>query len=301
VAAVEQILANRRHVVVRRTETAAALPQALAELAHAGVNVLAVNGGDGTLQMALNALLHEGSPFQRRPLLAILPGGTTNMIAYDVGSHRKPHEELKRLLARLEAGTLVESILFRPVMELTGGDASHVAHGFFFGTAGVYEATMANRAGIDAIGGRDGIGPAWRLMSIAGSVLLGRDPLQPVPIRVDVDGQTGIERPYLAIFGATMERLSLGMRPFWGSAGSGAIRMTLIRKGARGLLRHAPSILRGREHPALSAENGYESLRAHRLSFEFSGGFMLDGEAFHASPGRPIVVTSSQHVAFVRG
>ncbi len=300
-AMVEALLAAHPNVAVQRTDNAHAVQSALATLARRGVNVLAVNGGDGSLQAVLNVLLHDSSPFERRPLLAILPGGTTNMIAYDVGSHRKAGEELKRLLARLDAGTLVESVLLRPVIELTGGDATHIAHGFFFGAAGVYDGTLSNRKSVDAMGGRDGVGPAWRLLATAGKVLVGRDPFDATPIRLTVDGKTLAERPYLAVLGATMERLSMGLKPFWGQVGSGPIRLTVIRKGVRQLLWLAPSILGGHAHPGLNAKNGYDSLRVTELTLDFNGGLVLDGEIFHASPGRPIRLTASQHVAFVRG
>ncbi len=300
-AAVEAILATRPDISVRRTDHAHDVPTALAELASDGVNVLAINGGDGSLQAVLNALLHESSPFARRPLLAILPGGTTNMIAYDVGSHRKPGEELKRLVARLDAGTLVESVLIRPVMEASGGDIPGLAHGFFFGAAGVYEGTMANRVSVDAVGGRDGAGPAWRILNIALALLLGRDPVTPVPIQLNIGSKRDQVAPYLAVFGTTMDRLSLNLQPFWGEAGSGPIRLTLITKGARKLLRLAPSILRGRAHPGLTAANGYDSLRSDSLTLEFTGGLVLDGEIFHASVGHPIRLRATQHVAFARG
>lgn len=301
VAAVEAVLATRPDIPVRRTERRSVARAALAELAREGVNVLAVNGGDGTLQMVLNVLLHENSPFPRRPLLTMLPGGTTNMIAYDIGAQRKPGEELKRLLARLDAGTLVESVLLRPVMEASGGDIKGITHGFFFGAAGVYEGTMANRTTVDAVGGRDGAGPAWRLLNVAAALMVGRDPVQPTAIALEIAGQLRAPKPYLAVFGSTMQRLSLGITPFWGDAGSGPIRLSMIRQGARRLLRLAPSILRGRTHPALTVDNGYESQRTAQVGLHFDGGLVLDGEIFHATAERPIVLKAVQHVAFARG
>lgn len=301
VARVEAILAGRPDIPVHRTARQSEAPQALAELAASGVNVLAVNGGDGTLQMVLNVLLSAQTPFARRPLLTILPGGTTNMIAYDVGCARKPDEELKRLLARLDAGTLVDSILMRPAMEVSGGDIDGLTHGFFFGAAGVYEGTMANRSTVDAIGGRDGAGPAWRLLATAGKLLVGRDPVTPVEIGLTTDQEVHPRRHYLAVFGSTMQRLSLGLFPFWGEHGQGPIRLTTIHKGARRLLRRAPAILRGRAHKALVPANGYHSQRAHELILDFAGGLVVDGEIFQAVPGRPIRIAAGPAVAFLRG
>lgn len=301
VAKLEAILASRPDIPVHRTARQSEAPAALAALAAAGVNVLAVNGGDGTLQMVLNLLLSAQTPFARRPLLTILPGGTTNMIAYDVGCARKPDEELHRLLARLDAGSLLDSILMRPVMTVSGGDIEGLAHGFFFGAAGVYEGTMANRTTVDAIGGRDGAGPAWRLLATAGKLLVGRDPVSPVEIGLSTDGAAHPRRPYLALFGSTMQRLSLGLYPFWGQQGQGQIRLTAIYQGARGLLRRAPAILRGRAHKALLPHNGYHSQRADELILDFDGGLVLDGEIFQATSRQPIHIRTGPTVAFLRG
>jgi hypothetical protein len=160
---------------------------------------------------------------------------------------------------------------------------------------------MANRTTVDAIGARDGAGPAWRLLTIAVALLLGRDPVTPVPITLDVGHAAGRDQPYLAVFGTTMDRLSLNLKPFWGDAGAGPVRLTLIHQGARKLLRLAPSILRGRAHPALTVANGYESLRADGVTLSFTGGLVLDGEIFHASAGNPIRLRAVQHIAFARG
>ncbi len=301
VAKVEALLAARPDIPVHRTARQSEAPGALAALAASGVNVLAVNGGDGTLQVVLNVLLSAQTPFARRPLLTILPGGTTNMIAYDLGCARRPDQELQRLLARLDAGTLVKSILMRPVMAASGGDIDGLTHGFFFGAAGVYEGTMANRSTVDAIGGRDGAGPAWRLLATAGKLLVGRDPVSPVEIGLSTDRQVHPRRHYLALFGSTMQRLSLGLYPFWGEQGQGPIRLTAIYQGARGLLRRAPAILRGRPHKALVPSNGYHSQRTHDLALDFTGGLVVDGEIFQAMPGRPIHIETGPTVAFLRG
>ena len=50
-------------------------------VARDGVQVLAVDGGDGTAQMVLTALYRQ-SPFEVPPLLALLPSGTTSSAIY---------------------------------------------------------------------------------------------------------------------------------------------------------------------------------------------------------------------------
>ena len=70
-----------RHIV---TASINDIPAALARFKDAGVGLLAINGGDGTAAAVLGQLL-EGGQFTEPPVIALLPGGTANMTAGDVG------------------------------------------------------------------------------------------------------------------------------------------------------------------------------------------------------------------------
>ena len=81
---------------------------------------------------------------------------------------------------------------------------------------------------------------------------------------------------------ATLERLFLGMTPFWGS-GSGDLAMTIVRENPERLLRTLPALLRGRPNRYLTPDNGYTSARLDTLQIESDGEYMLDGEIFPAA------------------
>ncbi|MDZ7826711.1 MAG: diacylglycerol kinase family protein [Gammaproteobacteria bacterium] len=66
----------------RITRSAEEVDAALAELLAPAPAVLAVNGGDGTVQAVLTALEQRGGG--DCPPLAILPAGSTNMTAHDL-------------------------------------------------------------------------------------------------------------------------------------------------------------------------------------------------------------------------
>ena len=61
------------------------IPLALRRMAQADIEVVAVNGGDGSVALVLGCLLSGDSPFPSPPLLCALPGGTTNVTVGDVG------------------------------------------------------------------------------------------------------------------------------------------------------------------------------------------------------------------------
>src|SRR5690606_38539065 len=112
---VEQVLKFlEQHPEVLHVETPddASVPPALRELARAGVEILVLNGGDGTIQHALTHLL--GNPANAwRPWIAPIRGGRTNMTATDLGARRDPVRGLAELIAADRAGRLAERIEVR--------------------------------------------------------------------------------------------------------------------------------------------------------------------------------------------
>lgn len=68
-----------------------------------GVDVVVTLGGDGTVNEVVNGLLHDG-PGEHVPLLATIPGGSTNVFARALGRARDPLTAAEQVLASLRAG-----------------------------------------------------------------------------------------------------------------------------------------------------------------------------------------------------
>ncbi len=298
--ALDDLLATRPRIAVQRPASPAETASALAVLAAQGVETLAVCGGDGTVQQVLNTILSPASPFAQAPVLAILPGGTTNMIAHNLNEANRPAAVFQTILNHADAGTLAARLATRPVMRLSGGDAAVPAYGFFFGAAGIYDATLQNRDSVDKVGLRDGFGPGLRLAAVLFKIATGRDPFPPVPMRIAFDGIPYGEKPVVALLVSTLPKLSLGLAPFWG-AGAGPLRLTMVFAHSRSLLRAIRLALRGRPHPLLRPENGYDSRNANRIELGFEGGCVLDGETFRASKNSPILLENGGNLRFLRG
>lgn len=68
-----------------------------------GVRLVVVHGGDGTVNEAVNGLLEadDGSPV---PLLAVVPGGSTNVFARAIGIDRDPTTATEQILEGLARG-----------------------------------------------------------------------------------------------------------------------------------------------------------------------------------------------------
>lgn len=72
--------------------------------ADEGVDVLAVLGGDGTVNEVVNGLLGDGRRADELPSLAVIPGGSTNVFARALGLPKDPVEATGAVLEGLRTG-----------------------------------------------------------------------------------------------------------------------------------------------------------------------------------------------------
>ena len=116
---VERILSSYRQVFHRKAVDPEQVTAAVRDFACRGVDLLVVNGGDGTIHAVLTALFTTRWP-HRLPVLALLRAGTASMIARDVGLRGSRLRALSRLLDWASSGCGAPSIVERPVLRLEG-------------------------------------------------------------------------------------------------------------------------------------------------------------------------------------
>jgi len=289
------------HVTRALPEAEALLPQ----IATERPDVLVINGGDGTIAAALGLIL-EHWPEGRQPLVMVLPGGTANMTAGDIGMASSHRRALRRFFRWLDRGAPLDGeIRERHLMRVEGAADGMTRHGMFLGTGAVMQATRYAHANVHSrgLGGEISLGLIL-IRSIWG--LVRQDPrfYQPTHVRMVLKDATGkpVMRdpaPMLILVASTLERLFLGIRPFWAPRGA-AIGLTTIRGGARRFPRAILSLLRGRPNRHVTADNGYESFHADRIDLSFDGDLNLDGEIFaSAGEGRPLVISAEGPVRFL--
>lgn len=253
-------------------QTSAELSAALARFAASKVDVIVVDGGDGTIRDVITA---AGRHFpDGLPRLAVVPSGKTNALALDLGIPR--HWTLGDALATIAAGRTVQ----RAPIEITRiGRDGPVLHGFLFG-AGAFVKATALAQGVHRLGAFSGLAVAMSITAaVAQTMFAGsRNPWRRGErMRIDFrDGRTFDQRLYLMI-GSTLERLPLGMKPF-GSI-RGGLKLLGIDAPPRRVITSLPALLAGSEAQWLRRA-GYHRTDADRVDVTLSGGFILDGEAF---------------------
>lgn len=262
----------------RVTHSAADIAPALQELAALNIGVLAINGGDGTVSAILGALL-ESKLFAHPPLIALLPGGTANMNAGDIGVRGSLHKAVTRFCQWCEGERATDGkVAQRTLMRVVAGDNQPAHYCMFLGGGAVIHGTEYAHREIHSRGLRDDFSLALGTLRTVWGVLRG-DPAfnRHVAITLTLDDREPAQYDTLILAVSTLHRLSFGMRPFW-SEEPGAIRLTLMEQGCTRFARTFFSIVRG--HPSRNAvpHSGYRSHNADRIQLVMDGKINLDGE-----------------------
>lgn len=275
------------------------IPLALRRMAQADIEVVAVNGGDGSVALVLGCLLSGDSPFPSPPLLCALPGGTTNVTVGDVGIRGGLDTALLRLLA-WRNGKLEGRELSRPVIGVRGARGQVLGCGLVFGAGAVVTGIEYWQESVRSRGMRSEYSSGVAMVRTLWGMLRGHERFaRPVRMQLQLPGATPVDADFTLLTVSTLERLFLGIHPFWGQE-TGALRITAIERGARGFARALPSILAGRA-PVHADDGGYHSANTETLLLGFNGSYTMDGELHIAEKAdSPLCIYTAGDARFLR-
>jgi len=273
----------------------------LRDFARREVGVVAVSGGDGTVQKVMTELLNGGG-FGQQPRLAVLPSGMTNLIAADVGLRGNPARSLARLCAAAAASAPTGEALPRPVISMQRIPTEAPVHGMFLGTAAFYRGIKLARDRVHPLGAEQTLAAAMGLGLALLRLVAGRGDgnalMRAERMAIGIGGGKAVTRDYLLFMATTLQRLILGVMPFWG-AGDGGLRMTTVDFPPQRFCRAILPILRGRPREWMEA-GGYRSGRASECRLTLNCPIVFDGEFFTPEPETPVVLRADREIAFWR-
>jgi hypothetical protein len=282
-------------------EDVSATSEVLRDFAWREVDLIVVSGGDGTVQKVLTELLN-GSVFPRLPRLALLPGGMTNLIAADVGLRGDPTRSLGRLCRTASLGAIEGETLTRCVLSMQRMPGEAPIHGMFLGAAAFYHGVMVARDEVHPLGAKHQLAAALALTLALFRLVTGwRGPnmlLHGEPMTIELDEGAPRSGDVLLFMATTLQRLILGVMPFWGG-GTGPLRYTSITFPPKRLLRALVPALRGRPKPWMESQ-GYLSGRIEECRLSLESPIVFDGEVFVPTPGIPVVLRADKQVTFLR-
>jgi hypothetical protein len=293
-------LSSRIELLHRPLDGISGMADVLDDFAGAEVDLIAVNGGDGTISAALTELMLQPR-FEVMPPLALLSGGMLNMSAADAGLKGAPDRALARLAARAAEPDLAKTCVERDLIRVNYGKTKPPVYGLFFGTAAIYRGIMLCRERVHAIKLKSSLAAAATLAYMLGRYLFRRSAddqmLRGDDMTVRFNEGPGEKVSQFLALVTTLDRLMLGFRPYWGREG-GQLRYTAIAYPPRKLGRSACRVLYGGRNREFS--DGYVSCNVDRVEFEMNCPFTLDGEIFEPEAGTPVELSSGGRLRFVR-
>jgi hypothetical protein len=282
-------------------EAADQIGEAMRTIARISPAVLAINGGDGTVQAALTELYNGGHFGAETPPVAVLPSGKTNLIALDLGAQGDPVEALEKLLDIARAD-LAPHIVARELISLSGGDSGIApVIGMFLGGAGLADVMLYCRERIYPLGLPNSISHFITAVAVVLRQVFGLRasflPPEPAPLSVSVRREGAITGRFAFLFVTTLEKLLLSGEV--GSHGNGPLKFVAVEQKPVSMLRAFFASLMGRLGRTKLA--GVHVEEADEIAIEGEASrVILDGETFRAGLGKPILLKPAQPLSFVR-
>ena len=300
-ARVDSIVANHPRIHHRMTHREDEIPAVLKEFSRLGVNVLAINGGDGTTARVFANLL-EHNHFTDLPGIILLPGGTTNMNVGDVGLQGSLTTGVQRMATWALQGEGSIEMQKRAILRVEGASDGNLAYGMFFGAGTIISGIEYCTEKIHTRGIRDELAPGLVMLRTIWGIVR-REPYFSDPTSMDItlDRQDTLQsRPVVQLLITSLQRLFLGLRPYWGQE-PGVLHSTWIEKPTKKVLRAFPALIRGKTNRHVTPENGYFSHNADQIQLHMDGIFTLDGEMYPASREYgPLSISNGGALEFLR-
>jgi diacylglycerol kinase (ATP) len=249
------------------------LYRAAEEFKRAEIDILGINGGDGTIHVTLTAFaqVYGATPL---PKIAILPGGTLNTIAHGIGLRGKPQDVLYEVIERYHAG---EELRFVERNLLKINDK----YGFIFGNGLIANFLQAYYAT-----GRPSPLTGARLVvrTILGAFFRTRfvkNLARRWQGQVTVDGEVWARPDYTTVTGATVTEIGLGFKPFYRAVEKpDEFALLGIHCSAVSLSVEVPRIYRGQ--PIRRDKVISQTARKATLAAEEPFAYAIDGDIYPA-------------------
>lgn len=293
-------LAGKHGVSLHVLERFEHIEDVVAEMARDQVTDLFISSGDGTIQEILTLVAERGQ-FATLPRICLLPHGTTNLSANDLGFTQRSIDAQAAFVMDPEPRRMVTRNTIRC---LNPGDGK-LRHGMFVGTGAMAIATHYCQRAFNEQGVKGQWAVAKTLMTAVRKYMFSRPDAQdearfdrPYAISVASGGRPVAQGTQLLHMSTTLDTLLLNCHPFWGGK-TAPIRTTVIPYPVPSVLRWMLPIMYGGENHA--APEGAVSFCADALEVSSDVMFVIDGEFFPAPKDAPLRLETGPLFTFVRG
>jgi Diacylglycerol kinase catalytic domain len=285
-------------------EQASQIGEAMKVIARVRPKVLAINGGDGTVQAALTEL-HNGGHFgDQIPPVAVLPSGKTNLIALDLGAKGDPIETLERLIELARTDDLAPYTVERELIALRrpGEVEDRPVIGMFLGGAALANSMLYCREKIYPLGLPNSVAHVLAAMAGMTKLILRAKasflPPDTTPLSLSLaDHESQLTGRFSLLLVTTLERVLLSMD--LGDRREGVLKVLAVEERPGSVLGAFAASVRGKLGRAKLRGVHFKQTEEITIESE-SSHVILDGETFHAEHGRPINLRPAPPLSFVK-
>jgi hypothetical protein len=246
------------------------------------LDLLVINGGDGTIKYILS-VISQNKPFKRTPLIAVLPSGSTNLIALDVGAVENKKNALKKFLHYLIIHKAYWKTRERPIVHINMPSNNIDEYGFFIGMSLIYKASVYfnKRLKKRGLGGVPGLviticRTVYALFTRSKYYVSGES------ITCKLDNGREMEFSSLLFVITSLRKLMFGNKDLLslGNYSYNDLHSLIIKERPKYFLRNLFCFFMGKLSRHFNEENGY--LLLHSKKFELTGitGIAIDGETY---------------------
>ncbi len=290
-----------RHGIIFDTHSLDELNSAIDEVLNRNVQILCINGGDGSLQKAVTRLLNRTEGKRELPYLVPMRGGTMNMVCKNVGILGNPYTVLERLVERYKKfKTGYDGLEFREfkVIKVKSNLIDGTEYTFCFANGIAFKIIKTYYAG-----GTPSPQRAFNLVtSIIGGFILGTDEanyyFEHIPAKITIDNTPYPYDQIILSVASSYPKLVLWFTPFFESdkvKDRDGFNFFAISCDNWEIIRN----LRGLSRGLIKVRDSYNDL-SQNVTMEFSGGFTIDGEIYESTENIWVELSSGPVLKFLR-
>jgi len=298
--ALYQALKETDGVSLHRMQEFGAIQTALAQFAEDGVTDLFISSGDGTIQAILTELAALNT-FKAKPNVALLPHGTTNLTAGDIGLHIGSIAAQARFISNL------------PDCRIAARHTVHVLNprdmparlGFTLGAGAAARATRSAQVDYNDKGVKGAMASFATIVGGLGKAAFtkpkpGDDSRLDRACRMTITWQGNVtaDGDQLMFDATTLNHLFFRTQPFWGLR-RGPLRTISVAFPPPNILRYAVPLMYGRVGD--KAPPGCVSFSGDAFEIECAEAYVMDGEFFFGPEKGPLRVAAGPEFNFILG
>lgn len=272
------------------------LPKYVEVCAKTNVDLIFIEGGDGTIQGVITEIIKQETAFGDMPELVLLAGGMTNLIAMQIGLKKPSLAKITDMITEPQGAKSVAV----PLVRVDYAKSKNRYYGFLLSTGAIATATRytAEKVHTAGINGSAAVRTTLRRALFGGAETRAMI-LKTSPLGLEIDGGK-IQGDHILSLTSTLPKSMLGFNLFWAPP-KGPLKTSYVKAGAPNKIRNLARLINKRQSAKATEKldrDGFHSWACDKFTMFHNGPIVLDGE-FLPLTDKAVKISVSQPLLFL--